>query len=233
MKPYEKLAFLYEKDWGKFSLGYLDLLNNIFKSLNFVPSTILDIACGTGDLILELHKRGYKVVGADISPEMIKISKTKNPNLEFIVSDMSELNLGKTFDLVVCPFDSLNYLLSDEKIDATFSKVYEHLNTDGFFVFDINTPNLYVKKHHGTIDRDVEGIKFKQILKYDTEKKLAYTVFEFDNAETEEHIQRAHTKDEIIKKLIFHHYNIVGAYKNLQLEEAGGDSEKVYIVARK
>jgi len=233
MKPYEKLAFLYEKDWGKFSLGYLDLLDHIFKSLNFIPSTILDIACGTGDLVLELHKRGYKVVGTDISPEMIKISKTKNPRVEFIVSDMSELSLNKTFDLVICPFDSLNYLLSDKKVDATFSKVYEHLNRGGFFVFDINTPNLYEKKHHGIIDRDIEGIKFKQILKYDSEKKLAYTVFEFNDAETEEHIQRAYKKDEIIKKLIIHRYSIVGAYQSLQLDEATSDSEKVYIVTRK
>jgi SAM-dependent methyltransferase len=233
MKPYEKLALLYEKDWGKFSLGYLDLLNHVFKSLNFTPSCILDIACGTGELISKLQAQGYCMVGADISPDMIKIAKIKNPEVEFFACDMSELNLNKKFDLIICPFDSLNYLLNDEKVKATFSKVYAHLNVNGFFIFDFNTPILYIKKHHGTIDRDVDGLMFKQILKYDEKKKIAYTDFIFSGAEVEEHIQRAYSKDEIIQKLIINRYRILGVYENLQFEDADNDSEKIYIVAQK
>ncbi|MFA4852107.1 MAG: class I SAM-dependent methyltransferase [Bacteroidales bacterium] len=233
MKPYEKLAFLYQSHWGKFSLGYLNLLKHIFTKFKFYPSTILDIACGTGDLIAKLHKDGFQVIGTDISTEMIKVAKTKNPSLKLAVKDMSKLKLNKTFDLIICAFDSLNYLKNEKQIDSTFSKVHKHLNKSGFFVFDVNTPNLYEAKHHGIIERKIKGIKFKQILKYDPVKKLAYTTFRFSDKDKEKHVQKAYTKDEITKKLIFHDFKIVDMYGDLRFNKANNKSERIFYIAKK
>ncbi len=233
MKPYEKLAFLYQGHWGKFSLGYLDLLKHIFKKFEFSPSTILDVACGTGDLIAKLHKDGFKVIGTDVSPEMIKVAKTKNPSLKFGVKDMSKLKLDKTFDLIICAFDSLNYIKNENQIDSTFFKIHKHLNKNGFFIFDVNTPNLYKAKHHGIIERKIKGIKFKQILKYDPVKKLAYTTFEFGDKDKEKHIQKAYTKDEITKKLILHNFKIVAMYEDLKFNKANKKSERIFYIAKK
>ncbi|MFA5842739.1 MAG: class I SAM-dependent methyltransferase [Candidatus Gracilibacteria bacterium] len=233
MKPYEKLASLYQQNWGTFSLGYLKLLDHISRKFKFYPSTILDIACGTGNLLSKLHKQGFKVVGSDISPEMISVAKIKNPSIEWKIIDMSKLNLKRTFDLILCPFDSLNYLLNDKQVDSTFSKVYKHLNKNGFFIFDINTPNLYEAKHHGIIKREVNGVKFKQILKYDCVKQLASTTFEFGTDENEKHIQKAYPKDGITKKLIFHKFKILDTYADLKFNKVKKLSERIFFIAQK
>jgi len=60
----------------------LDILCRLIlegKPGSFVPS-VLDIGCGTGNLTLKLLKRGLRVIGIDISPEMIEVLKKKVGN---------------------------------------------------------------------------------------------------------------------------------------------------------
>ncbi|MHA1555782.1 MAG: class I SAM-dependent methyltransferase [Candidatus Heimdallarchaeota archaeon] len=55
---------------------------------------ILDVGCGTGtflNIISETETNGTKLVGIDLSPEMIKIAHTKYPNIDFIVADSDAL----------------------------------------------------------------------------------------------------------------------------------------------
>ncbi len=120
MKSYEKLAFIYNKDWGNFSLEYLKIINAVKKKFKVNPKSALDIACGTGNLIGKLGGGGLDAVGTDLSPEMIKVAKKNFSKVKFHVQDMSKLKLGRKFDLIVCPFDSLNYLKNIKQIRQTF-----------------------------------------------------------------------------------------------------------------
>jgi len=120
IKPYERVAVLYDKEeWGKFSLKYLDILNDLKNRYNFIPNSILDISCGTGDLVNELSKE-YEVVGSDISAEMINVAKKKYPHLIFYVSDMVDLSLENKFDLILSPFDSVNYIIRQNNLERAF-----------------------------------------------------------------------------------------------------------------
>ena len=62
---------------------------------------LLDVACGTGGHIEHL-KRHYEVEGADISPAMLDIASRRNPDVTFHLADMTHLQLGTTFDAVIC-----------------------------------------------------------------------------------------------------------------------------------
>jgi ubiquinone/menaquinone biosynthesis C-methylase UbiE len=62
-------------------------------------SSVLEIGCGTGDLLNALEPtRG---VGVDISPAMVKIAAKKYPHLTFIAGDAEALPLSGKFDYVI------------------------------------------------------------------------------------------------------------------------------------
>ena len=54
-----------------------DYIENIFDLYNIKPEIILDLACGTGSLTLELDKRGYDMIGLDLSYEMLSAASRK------------------------------------------------------------------------------------------------------------------------------------------------------------
>jgi SAM-dependent methyltransferase len=105
----------------------------------------LDLACGTGKSTLPLLARGYSVVGCDISEGMIREARRKLPALadSFSVADMRDLpDLGE-FDLVLCLDDAINYLLSDDELEAAFAGVARVLAPEGVLAFDVNSLATY------------------------------------------------------------------------------------------
>ena len=62
---------------------------------------VLDVACGTGVLFPDYIKRGAKVTGVDISPEMVKIARRKFPQIEVICKDAEKLDFSEKFDVVM------------------------------------------------------------------------------------------------------------------------------------
>ena len=78
------------------------------------PSDILDVACGTGDLTIALHKRipNAKFTGLDLSQQMIEIAKkkTEHINCEFLHSEVEKIPISDNqFDLVTCAFGVRNF----------------------------------------------------------------------------------------------------------------------------
>ncbi len=102
---------------------------------------VLDLACGTGKVGSELRRRGYRVVGADLSEPMARHCARQHPPLPAAVMDATRLGLRPgSLDLVVCLYDSLNYLLEPEGLQECFRRVREALVPGGLFIFDLNTP---------------------------------------------------------------------------------------------
>lgn len=62
MRPYERLAKIYNKDWGTFSTLYLGLIKHLSDKYNFNPSSVLDLACGIGSLHLNYINSAMKFV---------------------------------------------------------------------------------------------------------------------------------------------------------------------------
>ena len=62
---------------------------------------VLDAGCGTGRVGAELARRGVEVVGADVDASMLATARRSMPEVEWIQSDLTALDLGRTFDVVV------------------------------------------------------------------------------------------------------------------------------------
>ncbi|WP_436497343.1 class I SAM-dependent DNA methyltransferase [Actinokineospora sp. HUAS TT18] len=65
------------------------------------PKTVLDAGCGTGRVGIELARHGIEVVGADISASMLATARARAPQLTWVESDLADLDLGRTFDVVL------------------------------------------------------------------------------------------------------------------------------------
>ncbi len=147
MSAYEALADWYDRltedvDYS----GWADWLERHFRRCDIPVETVLDLACGTGSLSCELARRGYEVIGVDLSPEMLTQAADKAENLPeesrplFLCQSMERLNLYNGVDACVCCLDSVNYVTRADALKRAFGRVYRCLNPGGCFIFDINTP---------------------------------------------------------------------------------------------
>jgi SAM-dependent methyltransferase len=102
---------------------------------------ILDIGCGTGGHLLPLARRGYRVTGIDCSPEMLAAAEQKANQeglaIDVQVSDVRELQLGRTFDAAISMFAVISYLTTADDLLTAFRAVREHLVPGGLFLFDV------------------------------------------------------------------------------------------------
>ena len=200
LNPYKKLSRVYDKGWGDFSIQYVSLVNGLLQERGVNKARILDIACGTGILALELARCGHTVHGTDISPEMIDIAKTKAiglPNLSFAVKDMTRFRSEGKFDMVTCTFDSINYLRRLYDVRKMMYSVASVLDSGGIFLFDSNTKYLYIKHKDELLKREINGEEFLHMCEYRTRGNIATTTFSFSDGTYEIHRQRPYHYDEI------------------------------------
>lgn len=65
------------------------------------PGSVLDAGCGTGRVAIELTRRGVEVVGVDNDASMLATARDRGPDVEWIQADVTALDLGRVFDVVV------------------------------------------------------------------------------------------------------------------------------------
>ncbi len=91
---------------------------------------LLDVACGTGGHIPHLRSH-FQIVGLDLDPQMVAISRRKFPELSFHEADMVDFTLKQTFDVVACLFSSIGYVRTEERLFAAVQNMARHLNPGG------------------------------------------------------------------------------------------------------
>lgn len=101
---------------------------------------ILNLGCGTGGHDLLLEEKGYKVTGADLSGEMIRIARAKakeaGSEVEYHESSIQELSLGRKFDAVTALFHVFSYQNEPVEIAGFFDCARAHLKPGGLLFFD-------------------------------------------------------------------------------------------------
>lgn len=82
-------------------------------------SSVLDVGCGFGTLSKVMRSRGLdvKYTGCDINPNMIEIARSSYPLEKFLVADLQNDDLGRTFDFVVSTSSFNNPLVGLDQYD--------------------------------------------------------------------------------------------------------------------
>ncbi len=108
---------------------------------------VLDLGCGTGTLTELMYRRGYDMIGVDMSTDMLNAAMAKREKsgdaILYLNQDMRELELYSTVGTVYSVCDSLNYILKEEELLTVFSLVNNYLYPGGIFIFDFNTVYKY------------------------------------------------------------------------------------------
>lgn len=137
MASYSAFARFYDVAMGDMS-GKVDFLQRLLRESAPEAQTLLEFASGTGTILEGLFS-DYQVSGVDLSEEMAEIAKKKLPKADIRVGDMPNYDFGKTFDAVLCVYDSINHLQNWEQWRALFANARKHLKDNGIFIFDFNT----------------------------------------------------------------------------------------------
>jgi SAM-dependent methyltransferase len=96
-------------------------------------ATLLELGSGGGNTASHL-KRDLRVTLADISPQMLELSTTLNPECDHLQGDMRTLRLGRTFDAVLA-HDAICYMTTEADLRAAMTTAFEHLRPGGAALF--------------------------------------------------------------------------------------------------
>ena len=240
-KPYSRLAEIY--DYVMRHVDYVhwaDYVESLFERHGVVPGRILDVACGTGSLALELSRRAYDVWGTDNSAEMLGVARKKAANqgydLTFVQGDLLDLNDLPRFDGVVCLYDSMNYLMSLDEFSQGLAQLHNVVSSEGVLIFDVCTETNSLKYFRNMTDRD-EGEGFSYVRHSFYEDEIQYNRFDirFDKPQedvTETHRQRIYALQEVQTTIEASPFRIEGSYDGFTLSTPTDRSDRVHFVLR-
>lgn len=143
----ELFAAIYNQRWGGFPRRVAPLIRAYYENqpLGDVNRTLLDVACGTGQLIRHFLEYGYTATGLDLSEHMLSLAQANCADFveqgyaEFVCDDASNFLLDKSYGLAVSTYDALNHLPDGMSLTGCFRSVYAALAPGGVFIFDLNT----------------------------------------------------------------------------------------------
>jgi SAM-dependent methyltransferase len=114
--------------------------------------TLLELGSGGGNNASHLKAR-FECTLTDISPEMLTLSRTLNPECEHLEGDMRTLRLGRTFDVVFI-HDAISYLTTEDDLRAAFETAAIHVRSAGLVILtpDATTEIFKPQTDHGGHD---------------------------------------------------------------------------------
>lgn len=109
---------------------------------------VCEMACGSGNMALELKKRGYSVTAFDLSDDMLTYADKKAQDngvtdIRFTKQDMRSFKVYTRAQGIICMLDSINCLSDSAAVRDAFESANEALDDGGVFVFDVNSKHKF------------------------------------------------------------------------------------------
>ena len=245
MSSYEYLSSVYDElsenvDYDVRS----DYISDIFCDNSICSGTVLDLACGTASMSARLMKKGYNIIGIDLSEQVLEIASQRlsqiGENFALLKADMQDFSLNTSADACICCLDSINHLNTLNAVECSFNCVYKSLKQGGLFVFDVNT----VYKHQcilsgNTFVFDEENY----FLVWDNEQvdektvRILIDLFRFNGRSydrfSEEFCETAYSVDELKDALKNAGFVDIKVYDELTYNNPEVTSERLFFVCKK
>lgn len=124
-------------DWP----GEIEFYRRMARQASEKGQAVLELACGTGRVALQLARDGARIVGLDLSPQMLDVARAKSEgltNIEWIEGDMRAFDLGRRFGLIIIPGHSFQNLLTPDDQLACLESIKRHLEVNGTLVVHLD-----------------------------------------------------------------------------------------------
>ncbi len=200
------------------------------------PCSMLELACGSGEITHALSSLGYRMDALDLSPEMIARAKEKDQRIHFFCQDMTNLeNMGQ-YDVIACLCDSFNYILSIESVDQLFQQVHQHLNSGGLFFFDTHSLDRLeeFKQEWNETGTFMDGLSYQWSIS--SEDDWLYQDFAFyfpdGTVSLEHHLQRVYQPEEL-EAHMEPYFEIIDVKTDFDQEGITSGEKYFYIVRKK
>jgi SAM-dependent methyltransferase len=144
MDQFDLYARFYDLNLGDFDADLLMIQQFAARC----GSPVLELACGTGRVLLPLARQGYQVSGVDISPAMLEVARDKvaaeglADRVTLVEGDMRDFALDGRFNLAFVAVNSFMHLLTTDDQLTALACIRRHLNPGGLLLVDLFNPDL-------------------------------------------------------------------------------------------
>ena len=136
---FSKSAQYYDEIYASIDKDYATEVNTAHKIIQKYKQSkgksLLDVACGTGVHAGFLGKY-YQVEGLDLDPKMLAVAGKKYPKIRFHQGDMTDFDLGRQFDVIVCLFSSIGYVKTKPRLQKAVKTMSRHLLPGGVLLIE-------------------------------------------------------------------------------------------------
>ncbi|MDQ0269525.1 class I SAM-dependent DNA methyltransferase [Cytobacillus purgationiresistens] len=246
---YQQFAYLYDQlmidapydEWVR-------LLETKAKEYGMTSDkTLLDLACGTGELSVRLAQGGFDVVGADLSEDMLSVAQAKAAKnhvaIQFFQQNMAELEGLGQFDIIGIFCDSLNYLETEDEVIQTFKGVFGHLKDEGLFIFDVHSlykmSNIFMNQTYALNEDEISYIwqSFAGEYEHSVEHELSFFVLDESSGRydryDELHVQRTYAPEIYQAWLSECGFEVLEICADFKAGPVSEDAERVFFICKK
>lgn len=194
--PYGEFADFYEAEFAADGGGF---------------RLLLDLCCGTGTLTRILAERGYEMIGADASPDMLMRARENAEGLPvpplFLCQSAEELDLYGTVDAAVCSLDGMDYI-PPAALPEVFRRLHLFVRPGGLVIFDVRTPESFRALDGQVFVDETEDVLCLWRADFNGDEdamRYGMDIFsregELWRRECEEHVEYAHTPEFLLETM--------------------------------
>ncbi|WP_306456687.1 class I SAM-dependent DNA methyltransferase [Paenibacillus aquistagni] len=251
MQAYGQFALVYDRLMEDMPYAeWLAFAEEAWERYGVKPTTVVDLGCGTGSLAIPLAKKGYRVIGLDLSDAMLTMGREKESqagrlkgDIQWVHQDMRSWEVPDAVDAVLSFCDSMNYLTEPEDIKAMIRQTAGQLRTGGVLLMDMHHVRqfeAYAEEQPFTLDEgDVAYIWYSD---YDADRmeiEHQLTIFVRDDSTgryeriDESHRQRAYDPAWIEQELRQAGFEQIEWYGDFTFEAPAEDCRRMFVAAKR
>ena len=137
MEAYSILAKYYDSLMKDFNYdAYTDCIKG------YVKGEGIDLCCGTGEMTIRLAKLKCKMIGMDLSQEMLNVARDKArksfQNIIFIKANLKDFEAPHKMDFITCVCDGFNYI-DNKSLKESINNIAKYLKSGAYLIFDFSS----------------------------------------------------------------------------------------------